>query len=159
MSEDNGLKKLLSKIKIEYLIIGIIAIVCLLTISGSFSKKTNSEDKSDVDEYVENLESKLKKNLSLVSGAGKVSVIISVESGMETVLATVKTRDDETVTEEPFTVGGKTVVITETYPKISGVVIVAEGADNLQVRVSLINATCVFLNIDSEKIQILTRKR
>ncbi len=159
MNEDKGLKKLLSKVKIEYLIIGIIAIVCLLTISGSFSKKSTSDDKSDVDEYVENLESKLKKNLSLVSGAGKVSVIISVESGMETVLATVKTHDDDTIREEPFTVGGKTVVITETYPKISGVVIVAEGADNLQVRVSLINATCVFLNIDSEKIQILTRKR
>lgn len=159
MNQDNGIKKLLSKIKVEYLIVGIIAIVCLLVISGTFTSKDENDQENSIDNYVENLEDKLKKNLSLVSGAGKVSVIISVESGMQTVLATVKTKDEKTYTEAPFTVGGKTVALTESYPKISGVIIVAEGANNLQVRVSLINATSVFLNIESDKIQILPRKR
>lgn len=159
MNQDNGIKKLLSKIKVEYLIVGIIAIVCLLVISGSFINGKDADKSDSINEYVETLEEKLKNNLSLVNGAGKVSVIISVESGMQTILATVKTKDEKTTTEAPFTVGGKTVALTETYPKISGVIIVAEGANNLQVRVSLINATSVFLNIESDKIQILTRKR
>ncbi len=155
MSEEKGIKKFLSKIKIEYLIVIVLTVICLIFVFGGISSE-KTESKSDIDEYVSSLENKLKKNLSLVSGAGKVSVIISVESGMETVLATVKTTEDNSIKEEPFTVGGKTVVITETYPKITGVVIVAEGANNLAVRVSLINAVSVFLNVESDKIQILS---
>ncbi len=155
MSEEKGIKKFLSKIKIEYLIVIVLTVICLIFVFGGISSGKKTESKSNIDEYVSSLENKLKKNLSLVSGAGKVSVIISVESGMETVLATVKTTEDNSIKEEPFTVGGKTVVITETYPKITGVVIVAEGANNLSVRVSLINAVSVFLNIESSKIQIL----
>lgn len=155
MSEKKGIIKFFSKIKIEYLIVIALTVICLIFVFSGVFNKGEEKTYSNIDEYVNTLENKLKKNLSLVDGAGKVSVIISVESGMETVLATVKTTEDNTVKEEPFTVGGKTVVITETYPKIIGVVIVAEGANNLSVRVSLINAVSVFLNIDSNKIQIL----
>ncbi len=155
MSEEKGIKKFLSKIKIEYLIVIVLTVICLIFVFGGISSEKKTESKSNIDEYVSSLENKLKKNLSLVSGAGNVSVIISVASGMETVLATVKTTEDNSIKEEPFTVGGKTVVITETYPEITGVVIVAEGANNLAVRVSLINAVSVFLNIESNKIQIL----
>lgn len=158
MSEEKGIKKLLSKIKTEYLIVGILTLVCISVVFNGL--KTNDETSTDtVSEYVSGLENKLENTLNKLSGAGKVTVIISVESGMETVLATTKTSDESKVTEEPFTVGGKTVVLTETYPKIVGVVIVAEGANNLSVRVSLINATAVFLNIDTEKIQILPMKK
>ncbi len=158
MSELKGIKKLFSKIKIEYLIVIALAVICLFIVFGGTQKNTESQSNT-VNDYVDNLESKLTKSLSKVQGAGKVDVIISVESKMETVLASVKKNENGTVEEEPFTVGGKTVVLTENYPKISGVIIVAEGADNLSVRLSLINAAKVFLNIDNEKIQILTMKR
>lgn len=160
MSGENGvLKKFFSKVKIEYLIVIALAAICLIVVFGGITTSNKSNEKSDIEDYVSNLEDKLQKNLSKVRDAGKVSVIISVDSKMETVLATVKKSDVDTVYEEPFTVGGKTVVLTETYPKVSGVIIVAEGADNLSVKLALMNATKVFLDIDSEKIQILPMRR
>lgn len=158
MSEQKGIKKLLSKIKIEYLIVVVLAAVCLFIVFNGM-KSNEVKETNAVNEYVSSLENKLTKSLSKVSGAGKVNVIISVESKMETVLASVKKTENGTTEEEPFTVGGKTVILTENYPEITGVIIVAEGANNLTVRVSLINATKVFLNIDDDKIQILTMKR
>ncbi len=159
MSENGFLKKLFSKFKSEYLIVIILAVVCIAVVFNGFFSFEKKDSNDDVDEYVKGLEDKLEKSLSLLSGAGKVTVIISVESGKETVLATVKTNEQGVSKEEPFTVGGKTVVLTETYPKISGVVIVAEGANNLSVRVSIINAASVFLNVNSDKIQILPMKK
>lgn len=158
MSEQKGFKKLLSKVKIEYLIVIILAIVCLFVVFNG-TKKESSSQANSVDNYVESLENKLTDSLSKVSGAGKVKVIISVESKMETVLASSRKSEDGITVEEPFIVGGKTVVLTENYPEITGVIIVAEGANTLSVRVGLINATKVFLNVDSDKIEILAMKR
>lgn len=158
MSEEKPVKKFLSKIKIEYLIVIALASVCVVAIFGNLSQDTSSEEEDVVEKYVTNLENKLKSSLSLVKNAGEVEVIISVASGMETVLATEKVTEDNKTTETPFTIGGKTVVLTENYPKITGVIIVADGANNLTCRAALLNATTVFLDIDSDKIQILPKK-
>ena len=157
MSEKWSLKGLISKFKIEYLLILVFAVVLLVIFTGGSS---NDEVKqvSTIDSYVESLENKLSLALSKIDGAGKVSVVISVESGMQTVLATEKTTENGVTREEPFTVGGKTVVIKETYPEITGVLIVAKGANNLSTKVAIINATAALLDIESNKIQVLPMK-
>lgn len=157
MTEKWSLKGLISKFKIEYLLILVFAVVLLIIFTGGSS---NDEVKqvSTIDSYVEALENKLSLALSKIDGAGKVSVVISVESGMQTVLATEKTTENGVTREEPFTVGGKTVVIKETYPEITGVLIVAKGANNLSTKVAIINATAALLDIQSNKIQVLPMK-
>ena len=157
MTEKWSLKGLISKFKIEYLLILVFAVVLLIIFTGGSS---NDEVKqvSAIDSYVEALEKKLSLALSKIDGAGKVSVVISVESGMQTVLATEKTTENGVTREEPFTVGGKTVVIKETYPEITGVLIVAKGANNLSTKVAIINATAALLDIASDKIQVLPMK-
>jgi len=104
----------------------------------------------------------LSKTLSSVSGAGKVSVVITVESGMQTVLAskTVTTSDENgtKIEESPIIVNGKTVVIKELYPKITGVLIVAQGANNISVLSKLQQATVSLLDIELNQIEILTMK-
>ena len=157
MTEKWSLKGLISKFKIEYLLILVFAVVLLIIFTGGSS---NDEVKqvSTIDNYVEALENKLSLALSKIDGAGKVSVVISVESGMQTVLATEKTTENGVTREEPFTVGGKTVVIKETYPEITGVLIVAKGANNLSTKVAIINATAALLDIESNKIQVLPMK-
>jgi stage III sporulation protein AG len=91
-----------------------------------------------------------------------VQVVINVESGMETVLATkISINQDNGVLEkreEPLIVNGKTVVIKENYPKITGVLIVAEGVDNIMVKSKLLNATVSLLNVNVNDIEILTMK-
>ena len=47
-------------------------------------------------------------------------------------------------------------MLSEIYPEISGVVILAKGANDIKVRVALMCATQTFLALESEKIEILT---
>ncbi len=157
MTEKWSLKGLISKFKIEYLLILVFAVVLLIIFTGG-SSNDDVKQVSTIDSYVEALEKKLSLALSKIDGAGKVSVVISVESGMQTVLATEKTTENGVTREEPFTVGGKTVVIKETYPEITGVLIVAKGANNLSTKVAIINATAALLDIESDKIQVLPMK-
>ena len=88
-------EKLKSKNKLQYLFIGIIVLILVFVFSFNFDLSANKTSASNdlIESYVDNLEKKLSKTLSKVEGAGEVSVVITVESGMETVLAmkTVKT--------------------------------------------------------------------
>lgn len=149
--EKKNLKDLFKKIKIEYIVVAALIVVVALIASSSFSfSKSDSTDAQNVSSYVTELEKKLSKSLSEVKGAGRVEVIISVESGFKSVY---KESADGLVL-----VNGKPVVVTEGYPAITGVIIVAEGANNLSVKISLLSAARIFLNVGEEKIKILTRK-
>jgi stage III sporulation protein AG len=81
---------------------------------------------------------------------------------METVLATEKTITEtnggKEVVESPIIINGKTVVLKELYPKINGVVIVAEGANNITVMRKIQQATTSLLGVDLGRIEILTMK-
>ena len=50
------------------------------------------------------------------------------------------------------------IVLTELYPEICGVIVVAKGASDLKVRAALLCATQTFLNVTSDKIEILTMR-
>ena len=146
------------KVKIEYLIVVALAAVALVIVINAFPKSESAtKNTDDVQSYVTELENKLEKSLKQVKGAGKVSVIISVSSSAEQVLATEKIVETSgKKVETPILVGGKTVLIKESYPEIMGVIVVADGAKNLSVKVDLLNACKVFLNVDESRIKILS---
>ncbi len=157
-----GLFDKIKRIKgLEYIIVGIIALLIVAILLGDniFSKKESAEGDGG---YVSGLEDRVENALSKVKGAGKVSVVITVSGGNRTVIATdVKTVKNGTTvetTETPVLVGGKVVVLAEMYPEITGVLIVATGADNLSVRMSITEAAATLLNVEASKIQILTGK-
>lgn len=159
------MKNFLEKIKNNKILRYGIAIVlcialCIALFFGYRNDKTETVDEET--SFVYDLENRLSAILSEVDGAGKVSVVITVESGMETVLATKITtttteHGTETV-ETPILVNGKTVVLKEKYPKIIGVLIVAEGAKNITVLSRLQQATVSLLDINVNQIEILTMK-
>ena len=163
----NRLKTNFSKIKntkLFKIIVVIVAIIgiCLILFGGKITNKNSTKHTSIIDEYVYNLEEKLTDTLSHIKGAGKVKVLITVESGMETVLA-MKTTINETmngkeIIETPILVNGKTVVVKELFPEIIGVLIVAEGASNLSVMNKLQQATVSLLDIGVNQIEILSMK-
>jgi len=154
--------ELLKGKNVKLISIIILILIVLLFVFFSNQKTDNSENLDAVTMYVERTEKELSSILSKVEGAGEVSVLISVESGMETVLAkktTVKENNGVIESEEtPLVVNGKTVTIKENYPKIIGVLIVAEGANSLDVKLKLQSATLSFLNISINQIEILTSK-
>lgn len=156
MNNKKSFKDLLKKVKPEYLMIAAAAIIVLILFGSSFVK-TQTEKNYDVNDYVDMLETKLSDRLSELDGAGKVNVIISVKSGMRSEIATEKQVGGigERTTETPVLISGKPLVLGEIYPEICGVIIMAKGAENVKVRLSLIMAAQTFLDVSSDKIQVL----
>jgi len=157
------LAKIKSVKNIEIIFVAILGVVVILIMLSSFNF-TDSETSDDFSttEYVSQLESKLSTILSNVQGAGKVKVMLTVESGMETVTAVetvVTSSGNQTVTTtSPILVSGKPVVLKELYPKVIGVLIVAEGADSIKVKLELLKATSSVLSIDENIVEIFTMK-
>lgn len=159
------LTKLKENKKALYIVACVLTILLVLLVFGGsvFAKNDKNSKKTDsVSVYVSDLEEKLTRILKDVDGVGKVTVVLKVESGSETVLAVKKTVTEtssgtETV-ETPILVNGKTVVLKELYPKISGVLIVAEGAGNFSVLRKIQQAAVSFLGVELNKIEILTMK-
>lgn len=152
--------KIKSSKKLQFVIIAICLIIAIYIVIVSFQNK-NEKQVNSIDNYVENLEKRLSQTLSKVDGAGDVDVVITVESGMRTVLATKTTTTEnsfgvETV-ETPIVVNGKTVVISEMYPEIVGVLIVCKGANNISVMTKLQQATISLLDININQIEILSK--
>ena len=165
---NSRLNKFIQKLKTDaktrrILIIFCFALLALILALNFLPQKTAVAGNSDaVAEYVSGMEIKLEKLLNQVDGAGKVSVAISVESGMETVLAMTTTTKETSAGKEivsaPVLVNGKTVVLKEVYPKICGVLIVAEGADKLAVYNKIQQATLSLLDVKVSQIEILAMK-
>lgn len=166
--QTNTISKIITKFKtnkrLQYCLIGSLLIFLVIILYFGFlgDKEETNENSDIINAYVLNLENKLSTTLSKVDGVGKVSVVITVESGMETVLA-MKTITKETASgteteESPLVVNGKTVVLTEKYPDVVGVLIVAEGANNISVLSRIQQATVSLLNIKINQIEILTMK-
>lgn len=159
----NILEKIRTNKKLQAIIISIFAIILLAIIIINFKPNSESNNSNnEIDNYVQNLETKLEKTLSTVKGAGKVSVVITIESGKETVIAkkttTIQTENGITTEDTPILVNGKVVTLKELYPKIIGVLIVCEGANNFNVVYNIQQATVSLLNINVNQIEILDMK-
>lgn len=162
---NNLLEKIRKNKKLQLILIVTLILIILFTLifSSNNNEEKSAQNTDEITTYVNNLENKLSNVLSQIEGAGSVSVIITVESGWETVLAmkTITQTDinGATTTEStPILVNGKTVVVKELYPKIVGVLVVASGAKNISVMTKLQQATTSLLDVDINKIEILAKK-
>ena len=156
-----------------------------LSPNGGSSKDVNkvadntASDKSS-DDYETAVQDRLKETLEKVDGVGKVEVMVSFESGEEQVPA-VNINDSTSVAEEKDTQGGtrnttqkndgSTVVITnqgdkseplivKTYkPKVSGVCVVAEGAEDKITELRISKAVINLFNIPENKVNVYPMKK
>ena len=106
-----------------------------------------------------------------MAGAGRVDVVINYESSAELVPAMSEqnksstnesegsssstqneSRDIATVKEGSDT---SAFIIKEIQPVVRGVLVVAEGAGDIGVRVKLLEAVQTFLAIDGDKVEVL----
>lgn len=129
------------------------------------------------DSYEQKLEIRLENILSNVSGAGEVDVMVSTSKGSELVIAENIESSSNSVSETDANNGNRTteqlstkkmpqllgqnetpLVLTEITPKISGVIIVSEGASNIVVKDSLIRSVATLLEIPTYKVEVLQKK-
>lgn len=157
-----------------YLAVGLAVIVALIyfgTIGSSSSSNINTSTKDDnsnikfssSQEYVGYLENKLENVLTDVKGVGDVNVILTLEKGFEYVYVTeeeTKTTANGTIvtTSNVVMIDGQPVLKEEIYPIIKGIVVVASGANDINVKLNILTILQTVVNIDSSKINIITGK-
>lgn len=149
------------------------------TVSGSVN--TVNTVKTESVGIFSNEEEKIARILSKIEGAGRVDVVITYEASKEIVPA-YETKRNSSMTEEEDSEGGirnieeenteeklayqdeegglkKPVIIKELQPVIKGVVVVAEGADNAEVREDLTRAAQILTGVPIHKIQVFKRDK
>lgn len=171
--------------KSEYLklvLVGILGVILIVTgslMSRPGKPKTSDDDLilSELREYQEALAQELETAVSHVEGAGKVRVSIALERGPETVYVT-NTSVSKNSQSETTSQGQTRQTVTESQtaqavmgrgsgsndslipekvmaPKVSGCLVVAEGASNPRVKNSIYRAVQVLLDIPIYKIEVL----
>ena len=112
--------------------------------------------------------------LSEIKGAGKIEVMITYESSPELVPAFStdtqettniqsgqnSTTQSKTVSQNqnPITVSdqgeNRALILVEKKPEIRGVIVVAEGASDLRVKLNLYNAVQTVLQVQANKVDV-----
>jgi len=179
-------KAILTNLLILFLtgILILITVNFFSTSNNNNNKQDNNQEQSSdlksVSDYETSIQTKLKETLEQIEGVGKVEVMVSFESGEEQVPA-VNVNDSTNKTEEKDTEGGtrnttqqnngSTVVITndgtkseplivKTYkPKVTGVCIVAEGAENSLTELRISKAVINLFNITDDKVNVYPMKK
>ncbi|WP_102400859.1 stage III sporulation protein AG [Haloimpatiens massiliensis] len=131
-------------------------------------------------EYEIFLQNELKTKLEKIQGVGRVEVMIYFESGEEKVPA-VNISNSDNVTNEEDTAGGKrkisqnnndkNVVVTnengsnkplivkKNKPRITGVLVVAEGAESKVTELRISKAVCALFNVPNVKVNVYPMKK
>lgn len=150
--------KILQNKIFRYVVITFIIAIIIIVLSIIF----NGNGKTTSTDYVTNLENKLESELKDIKGVGKVSVLITVSSYNEQEIAVkVSTTSSNGITEtitEPVLVGGEPIVLKEYPPKITGVLIICDGADDIRTLYQIQSLTVTLLDVNVNDIEILKRK-
>lgn len=148
--------------------------------SGSDSNDAENENDKDAESYERYMENKLEQAISVMDGAGKVKVIITVSASKEEVVE----KDVPTVrnnTIESDAEGGsrnvnemdakeETVYVKKSdgstapyvkktiQPVIEGIVVVAQGGDSPKVKKNITEAIVALFDIEPHKIIVVKMK-
>lgn len=142
------------------------------TVIKESSNEYNNLVKDDYESYIEG---KLSDILSKLKGVGQVDVMVVLEDSTEKIPASNITttkeltneldaqggtreilREDETI--QVVNTSNEVVVLKEVKPSIKGVIVVAEGAEDLLVLENLYEAVKTVLGITGNKVQIFPSK-
>lgn len=167
------------------LLISIIFLIVANNFLGTKNKDTvesNYEYLEEIDynlesDYSAYLEKKLVNILSKLNGVGKVSAMVTLENSVEKVTAANTTKTSENTVENDSEGGtreihredintqvvtrgsdGSLLVVKEIKPTIQGVIVVAEGAEDPEIKEMLYDAVKTVLGIKGNKVQVYSSK-
>ena len=147
---------------------------------SSAAVKTQSQEPSAEDTYVQELERELEELLQCMEGAGRVKVMITLQSTGEEIVEKDRPASRSSVTEQDAAGGSRstndmnseetTVFITDAdgrqipyvrkklQPAVAGVAVLAEGGGREQVRRNISEAIQALFGINANKIKIAKMK-
>ncbi len=173
---NNLITKYIGKIKNPkfLIIIGIIGILLIFLSSlGGDDKKMQETAVTQIsaEEYRNQLEKDIKNIVKGITGSNKVTVVVTLESGMRYKYADItegssadKTEDNTIsssselkqgyITVKTADGGEQALLVTTQMPEIRGVAIVCLGGDNSVVAEKIENTVTAALNITSQRVHI-----
>lgn len=150
----------------KFVFIVIAAGIILLSIPTETQQEKTTETQGvaggEEDFSVAALEEELCEILSKIEGAGEVSVMLTVRSGMERIFATDR---DSTETDEEYELreevvvistdnGEEVVLIGQNYPTFQGALVVCPGGDDPKVQLALTKALSALTGLSSNRITV-----
>ena len=138
-----------------------------------------TKDTKENTDYVELMEGRLSELLSSVENVGKVKVMITVTSTTTKHVLQDGSREQEQTTEQDSAGGSRTSVsersegttvfydtegedlpyiLSESYPEVTGVVVIAQGSGTGTVDFDILNAVQVLFDVPAHKIKIMKMK-
>ena len=166
--------------KIKNIEIIVAVVICVLVVGIYVIANTAQKSKSTKSTTVitqatlDNAANELAEILSSIKGAGKIKVLITYDGKGEIIPAQTinthtnvtidnsgnSTRTTETTTETKNTVivqkngSSEPIILKEILPNIVGIIVVAEGATNVSVRVALLRAVQAATGVKIDKIEV-----
>ncbi len=148
--------------------------------ADSNGKTEKTEKIGSAEEYERYMENKLEQAISAMEGAGKVKVMITVNTSKELVVAKDKPETRSDTTENDAEGGSRTVsgldsedetvyrkesdgssspyVVKTLQPVIEGVVVITQGGDRPEVRKNITEAVAALFGIEPNKIKVVKMK-
>ena len=168
--------------RLEWVLYGGLVLAAVLLYAAGMradtsEKETGRQESSASAAATVTTEERLQQVLSCIRGAGRVEVMITYESGKEIVTAmTTNTNTSSSEsrngsdtslssqvneTSQPATRdgadGSEPIVLYEKEPEIRGVIVVAEGASDVTVRLDLQRAVCAVLDVPISAVEVFER--
>jgi len=153
--------------KYKYAVAIVLIGLILIMIPPRHSTEEKSQTQELNDEKISSISEELTQILSQVDNAGKVEVLLTIESGEVTVY---QTDDDTSVSDDNSTTQISTVLITgadrEEYglvrqinpPVYKGAIVVCQGADDPKVRLAIVDAVATVTGLGADRISVLKMK-
>lgn len=145
------------------------------------NNKVNQNDTNttsyDTNTYITEMENKLENILRKVSGIGEVEVMITLKASKEQIPLKDKPSTQESLNEVDREGGSRTnnnvqqedntvlytdedgnsvpYIIQELEPEIEGVVVIAEGGDNAELIMDIMDAAEVLFDVPAHKVKVM----
>ena len=175
------LNKIPGNKRTQYLIIIVMIAVILAIYFSTFTTDDTAKPEATVSDAIVksetaqmDLNGQMENILSSIDGAGAVRVMITYESGTEIVPATSENTETTTTNDESdgttktseterkqtdiVTVQDQSnstaLVLKEKMPEVKGVLVIAEGAGDIGVKMDLLRAVQTLLNISADKVDV-----
>lgn len=156
------LKKLLHRYR--YALLAVLAGLLLLGVGGTGRAEQKPQAPAEDSGFdLEETERKLERTLSKISGAGRVSVVLTLREGTRRVLAqdTRTAQDEQSSTAVIVSQGSgqeQPVPVQNVWPRYQGALVVCDGGDDPGVRLTLVQAVRAVTGLSAERISICKRQ-
>ncbi len=170
----NEKKKDLLKLagKYKYIIVVIAVGLLFLSFPSGEGNSTDVAKLSCTDFDVQEFEKRIEKALASCDGVGRAQVILSVDSGPESVYAresSERLREQEDITESDSDTkpsimsegSGREapVIVKELYPEFRGAMVICDGADSATIRTKVTECVASLTGLTSNRISIIKMKK